>query len=208
MLHPTRSAAEYLQKQLGLTRDETEVILYGLQVIIYSLAGILTICLMGWLLGCFWTTLAVALAAGSLRLLSGGAHSSSPLICNLLGMVMAPLLAIIAEFAAVQIPHTILLYIVLLGAAFSLLSFYILAPVDSPAKPITKEQERRKFNCLSVALVTLITLGQIALLLWGNSPAVVLAVSLGTWWQAFTLTKAGHRFAYIVDHLFKRGCEI
>ena len=202
MLNLTRSAAEYLQKQLGLTQDETEVILYGLQVIIYSLMGILTICLMGWLLGCFWTTLAVALTAGSLRLLSGGAHSSSPLICNLIGMVMAPLLAKIAEFAAVQMNHSVLLCVVLLGAACSLLAFYLLAPVDSPGKPITTDQERRKFNRLSVTLAALIALGQITLLIWGNSPAFVLAVSFGTWWQAFTLTKAGHRFTSIADHLF------
>ncbi|HHV34268.1 MAG TPA: accessory gene regulator B family protein [Syntrophomonadaceae bacterium] len=202
MLNLTKSAAEYFQKQLDLPQDETEVILYGLQVIIYSLAGILTICLMGWILGCFWTTLAVALTAGSLRLLSGGAHSSSPLICNLIGMVMAPLLAKIAEFAAVQMNHSVLLCVVLLGAACSLLTFYLLAPVDSPAKPITTDQERRKFNRLSVILAALITLGQITLLILGNSPAVVLAVSFGTWWQAFTLTKAGHRFTSIADHLF------
>jgi accessory gene regulator B len=205
MLNLTRSAAEYLQEQLGLTQDETEVILYGLQILMYSLTGILTICLIGWLLGCFWTTLAVALAAGSLRLLSGGAHSSSPLICNLLGMVIAPLLAKIAEFTAVQISHPVLLCVVLSGASFSLLTFYLLAPVDSAAKPITTDHERRKFNRLSVTLAVLITIGQITLLIWGNSPAVVLAVSFGTWWQAFTLTQAGHRFASIAEHLFLKG---
>lgn len=201
MLNLTRSAAEYFQKQLGLTQDETEVILYGLQIVMYSLAGILTICLMGWLLRCFWTTLAVALAAGSLRLLSGGAHSSSPLICNLLGMVMVPLLAIIAEFTAVQMPHLVLLIVVFTGAFLSMLTFYLLAPVDSPAKPITTDQERRKFNRLSVALAALISLGQITLIVLGHSHALVLAVSLGTWWQAFTLTRAGHRFASMIDHL-------
>jgi len=69
----TKSAAEYLQRELGLSQDETDIIRYGIQIVVYSLAGIITICLMGWLLGCFWTTLTVALTAGSLRLLSGGA---------------------------------------------------------------------------------------------------------------------------------------
>jgi hypothetical protein len=94
------------------------------------------------------------------------------------------------------------LIILLLGSIFSLLTFYILAPVDSPAKPITSVEKRHKFKHLSVALTSLITLGQITLLITGNSPALVLAVSLGTWWQAFTLTGAGHRFASIVDNLF------
>ncbi|HHV34948.1 MAG TPA: accessory gene regulator B family protein, partial [Syntrophomonadaceae bacterium] len=197
-----RFSIEYLQEQLELSQDETEVVLYGLQTIVYSLTGILTICFAGWLLRCFWTTLAVALTAGSLRLLSGGAHSKSPLICNLLGMVIAPFLAKTAEFAAGQMPQSMLLCIVLIGASLSLLAFYLLAPVDSAVKPITNKPERRKYNRLSVALTALITLGQITLVIWGNSPAFVLAVSFGTWWQAFTLTKAGHRFTSIADHLF------
>jgi accessory gene regulator B len=205
MLNMTKTAADYFQKQLGLTQDETEVVHYGMQAILYNLAGILTICLIGWLLGCIWATIAVALTAGSLRLLSGGAHSRSPLICNLLGMAIAPLLAKTAEYAAVQSPHPLLLCIVLIGALFSLLTFYLLAPVDSPAKPIPSVRERRKFKYLTVTLAVLITLGQIALLIGGGSPSLALAASLGAWWQAFTLTRAGHRCAFIADHLFLKG---
>jgi accessory gene regulator B len=201
MLNLTR-AAEYLQKQLGLSQDETELILYGLQVLTYSLAGILTIGLMGWLLGCFWATIAVALTAAMLRLVSGGAHSRSPLLCNILGMIVAPFLAKLAVYTAPQISATVLFVMVLLGSIFSLLIFYILAPVDSEAKPITAVEERRKFKQLSMALTSLITLGQVILLISGNSPTLVLSMSLGTWWQAFTLTEAGHRFASLADNLF------
>lgn len=206
MLNLTRSAAEYLQQQLGLSQDETEVIRYGIQIIVYSLADILTICLMGWLLGCFWTTVTVALTAGSLRLLSGGAHSSSPVICSLLGMVVAPLLAKTAEFTAVKMTQPMILSLVLIGAFISLLIIYFLAPVDSAAKPITNEQERRKFKQLSLALALLFLVGQITLILLDRSPVLVLAVSLGTWWQAFTLTPASHRFASRIDQLFLRRC--
>ncbi len=204
MLNLTGLAAEYFQKQLGLTQDETEVILYGMRVIVYSLAGILTICIMGWLLGCFWTTVTVALTSGSLRLLSGGAHSSSPVICNLLGMIVAPLLAKTAEFAAVQISQPLLFFIVIIGALFSLVCFYLLAPVDSAAKPITSEEERRKFKYLSLTLAFLLFVGQITLIFFEQSPALILAVSLGTWWQAFTLTWPGHRFAAWIDNSFLR----
>ncbi|MGI5925961.1 MAG: accessory gene regulator B family protein [Syntrophomonadaceae bacterium] len=206
MLNLTRSAAEYLQRQLGLSQDETEVIRYGIQIIVYSLADILTICLVGWLLGCFWTTVTVALTAGSLRLLSGGAHSSSPVVCNILGMIMVPLLAKTAEFAAVRMTQPLLLSLVLIGAFISLLIIYFLAPVDSAAKPITNEQERRRFKQLSLALVFLFLVGQITFILLDRSPVLVLAVSLGTWWQAFTLTPASHRFASRIDQLFLRRC--
>lgn len=204
MFNLTKSAAEYLQRQLGLSQDETEVIHYGIQIIVYSSAGILTICLMGWLLGCFWTTVTVALTAGSLRLLSGGAHSSSPVVCNLVGMLVAPLLAKFAEFAAKQVSQPQLLFIVISGALFSLLIFYLLAPVDSAAKPITSEHEQRKYKYLSLTLAFFLFVGQVALTFLGRHPDFVLAVSLGTCWQAFSLTKAGHLFAAKLDHLLIR----
>lgn len=206
MVNLTKSAAEYLQRELGLSQDETDIIRYGIQIVVYSLAGIITICLMGWLLGCFWTTLTVALTAGSLRLLSGGAHSSSPIVCNLVGMVVAPLLAKIAEFAAKQVSQPQLLFIVIVGALFSLLIFYLLAPVDSAAKPITSEHEKRKYKYLSLTLAFILFVGQISLTLLGHHSAFVLAVSLGTCWQAISLTKAGHLFAAKIDHLLIRRC--
>ena len=202
----TKSEAEYLQKQLGLSQDETEVIRYGMQAVFYSLAGILTICFIGWLLGCFWTTVTVALTAGSLRLLSGGAHSSSAVVCNLVGMVVAPLLAKTAEFAAKQVSQPQLLLIIISGALFSLLIFYLLAPVDSAAKPISSEHEQRKFKYLTLTLASFLFVVQIALTLLGRYPAFVLAMSLGSCWQAFTLTKAGHIFAAKLDHLLIRRC--
>ena len=204
MFNLTKSAAEYLQRQLGLSQDETEVIHYGIQIIVYSSAGILTICLMGWLLGCFWTTVTVALTAGSLRLLSGGAHSSSAVVCNLVGMLVAPLLAKFAEFAAKQVSQPQLLFIVISGALFSLLIFYLLAPVDSAAKPITSEHEQRKYKYLSLTLAFFLFVGQVALTFLGRYPDFVLAVSLGSCWQAFSLTKAGHLFAAKLDHLLIR----
>ncbi len=205
MLNLTRPAAEYFQKQLGLSREETEVIRFGMQTLLYNLAGILTICLVGWLVGYLGATLAVALTAGSLRLLSGGAHSSSPLVCNLLGMVITPFLAIIAEFTVTRVPHANLLLPVLIGAILSVIIFYLLAPVDSLAKPITDKRSRLRFKSLSISLAVMISLGQIALFNWGNSPNIVLAMSFGIWWQAFTLSKTGHRFASLVDHLFLKG---
>jgi len=199
-LNFTKNTAVYLKEKLNLTPDEEEVALYGLQILIYTLIGLLTICLGGWLLGCFWTTLAVCLTAAGLRLFTGGAHSSSPLICTLLGMVMIPLLGKIAAVTAPLFTSLSLFLIVAPGFILSLIIIWRLAPVDSPAKPITSIEHRKKLHFLSIAAVLLLTVGQSFLLIKGQALTVVLALSLGLWWQAFALTKAGHRFATFTDN--------
>ncbi|HAF17753.1 MAG TPA: hypothetical protein DCG84_05405, partial [Peptococcaceae bacterium] len=89
---------------------------------------------------------------------------------QILGMIMVPLLAKTAEFAAVRMTQPLLLSLVLIGAFISLLIIYFLAPVDSAAKPITNEQERRRFKQLSLALVFLFLVGQITFILLDRSP--------------------------------------
>ncbi len=194
-----KSTAAYLKTKLNLTPDEEEVARYGLQVIVYTFTSFITICLMGWLLGCFWTTLAVCITGGFLRLFTGGAHSNSPLTCTLLGMVMVPLLGKIAALTAPFFTPQSLSLIVAPGLILSFIIIWRLAPVDSPAKPITLLEQRKKLRLLAIAAVLLLTSGQALLLIKGQALTVVLALSLGLWWQAFTLTQAGHRFATFTD---------
>jgi len=195
----TKNTAAYLKVKLNLTPDEEEVARYGLQILIYTLTGLITICLAGWLLGCFWTTLAVCLTAALLRLFTGGAHSNSPLTCTLLGMVVVPLIGKIAALTAPFFTPQSLTLIVVPGLILSLNIIWRLSPVDSPAKPITSLEHRKKLRFLAIAAVLLLTSGQALLLIKGQAPAVVLALSLGLWWQAFTLTQAGHWFATFTD---------
>ncbi|PRR75078.1 accessory gene regulator ArgB-like protein [Neomoorella humiferrea] len=201
----TRPAAAYLKEKLNLTPDEEEIALYGLQVIIYPLISLLSISLVGWLLGCLYTTLAATLTAAFLRLWSGGAHSRSPLTCTLLGAVVSPALG---KTSLILTPHLSpfnLFIIVILGSLLSLTFVWRLAPVDSPAKPLLSPEYRQRMRRLSITSVFFIAAVQIALLATAGAPAVVLALSLGLWWQTFTLTRAGHRFATLIDEIISPG---
>lgn len=201
----TRPAAAYLKEKLNLTPEEEEIALYGLQVIIYPLISLLSISLVGWLLGCLYTTLAATLTAAFLRLWSGGAHSRSPLTCTLLGAVVSPALG---KTSLILTPHLSpfnLFIIVILGSLLSLTFVWRLAPVDSPAKPLLSPEYRQRMRRLSITSVFFIAAVQIALLAAAGAPAVVLALSLGLWWQTFTLTRAGHRFATLIDEIISPG---
>lgn len=205
----TRPAAACLRRKLNLTPEEEEIALFGLQTIVYPIIGFLCILSAGWLLGCLRTTLAVALSAGFLRLFSGGAHAKSPLTCNLTGMIVAPSLGKIATVAAPLFSPAFLSLTVALGFIPSLITVWRLAPVDSPSKPITSSKQRQKLRSYSLLTVFLVTGGQLATLMKGETAsAVVLAVSLGLWWQTFTLTSAGHRFATFLDNLKERRWNV
>ncbi|KYH32898.1 accessory gene regulator ArgB-like protein [Neomoorella mulderi] len=197
----TRPAAAYLKEKLNLTPDEEEIALYGLQVIIYPLISLLSISLVGWVLGCLYTTLAATLTAAFLRLWSGGAHSRSPLTCTLLGAVVSPALGKLSLVLAPLLNSFHLFIIVILGSLLSLAFIWRLAPVDSPAKPLLSPEYRKRLRRLSITSVFFIAAVQIALLAAAGAQAVVLALSLGLWWQTFTLTRAGHRFATLIDEI-------
>jgi len=200
-----RPAAAYLKEHLNLNSDEEAIALFGLQMLVYTVTGFLSICLVGWLLGVLPLTLVVTLTSASLRLLAGGAHSRSPLTCNLLGMIVAPLLGKLAALAAPLFTPAGLGVMILAGFIVAVVVVWCRAPVDSPAKPITSPAERRKLRSFSLLLVILIVALQVLILMTFQAAPLVLALSLGLWWQTFSLTRAGHWFAILIDNLIAKG---
>ncbi len=202
---PTRSIAAYLGARLGLSPDEEEIARYGLQCLVYTTAGFLAVVLSGWLLGCLLPALVAASAAAFLRAFSGGAHSSSPVTCTLLGALVAGLLGKAAVLAA-RFPAGARLFLV--AAAF-LLSWAVVilrAPVASPARPLSPAH-RQKLRLLALAATPLLGAGAGALAAAGRAPELGLAAACGALWQAFSLTAAGHEFASLVDKITPWGRE-
>lgn len=201
----TRQAIDFLKKSLNLSQDDAEIALYGLQVLLYTTTGFLTISLMGWLWGCLAATLAVMLTTAVLRSFSGGAHSCSPLLCNLIGMIVVPLLGKAAVLWGSLLSRASLWWLVLPGFLITLLVVGRLAPVESPAKPLSSDEERRRFRLWSVQVVLLATALQVMMLFTERPSWSILAISFGLWWQAFTLTAAGRRLAAFLDNCWKGG---
>ncbi|SMC00008.1 accessory gene regulator B [Thermanaeromonas toyohensis ToBE] len=200
-LNLTRPAVAYLRDKLGLSPAQEEVALYGLQIITYSAANLFSVVIVGLFLDCLGPALAATAAAGILRLFSGGAHSRSPLTCNILGMLVAGSIGKFSSFLAPLLPPSGLLLLVLMGAGLAFLPFLFLAPVDSPSKPLTSK-ERKKMRRLSIIFFFLITFSQVGILALRGPSSLVWAISLGVWWQAFSLTRAGQGLATTIDKLF------
>lgn len=198
-LNFTGPAAAYLARRLNLSASEEEVIRYGLQVVVYAAANLAAVTLAGWLAGALASTLTASLAAASLRLFSGGAHSRSPVTCALLGAAVASLVGRAAETLASLLGIFGVRVLLAAGLVPAAVTVWRLAPVDSPAKPIVSFARRGKLRRLSLA--ALFALAAAALALASRWPVLALAAGGGTWWQAFTLTRAGHQLAAAVDKL-------
>lgn len=202
----TRLIASYLRENLNLNPDEEAIAFYGLQNLIYSITNLFLICFIGWVFDCFRTTLAATLSVGLLRLFSGGAHARSPVTCALVGMIVALCLGKAALIIAPLFNFKSLLMAILTCAVVSLIFILVLAPLDSPAKPVTSLVYKRRMRFLSVLTVFLVTALQILLIIWNKNMAdIVLSISMGVLWQTLTLTKLGYAFATMLDYLGKGG---
>ena len=204
-LNITRPFIAYLGNRLDLTTDQEEIALFGLQTLLYPIVNVLLICLSAWLLGCLWGTVAAVMSVMVLRLFSHGAHSSAPITCVLTSVVIFPALGKVAAVAAPHLTVQGLLLIITAGFVLCTVFFWRLAPVDSPAKPITSGVERRRLRRYTLITACCILALQIFILITFRAHTAALALSLGVWWQAVSLTRAGHWLAALLDNILEKG---
>lgn len=198
-----RYAAGYLKDRLGLSKEEEEVAVYSLEMIVYGSAGFVLVCVAGWLLKCLFAALIVLIVGALLRSFAGGAHSSSPYVCVLISTVVVPLLGKLAVIGALYLSYSVLVLVIAGGFMVSLAVVWRLAPVETPKKPVSSLQHRRQLRLLSLVFVLLVVAVQISLLLLipsFQSAVAILAIEAGLLWQTFTLTQAGHHFAAAIDN--------
>lgn len=195
---------ELIAGQINLDKDSREALLYGLQVFCYSAAGFLAVLAVGWALNCLPETVTVTITVALLRSLAGGAHCTTPLRCTVVTALVFPLLGRTASLLETIEPLHPAPFILLI----SLLALTIIlwrAPVDSPAKPITTKEHRRRLRTLSVSVVIILAAVQFILLQHQSGAAhkVIISAGLGMLWETFMLTKTGHKFMALLDSLLR-----
>lgn len=178
-----RTLATALARESG---QRVEVIEYGLKVGIYNLLGFLAVIAVGIILGKLPTVMAAYFASGSLRMVSGGTHTATPVRCITLTSVLFGMLGLAGYYAGpfcAGLPLHIGSAVALLWVLFVILRF---APRDVPNKPI-KERQGKKLKKWAVA----VWLTWALLLAWaqfaGVSPGLVLSALLGLVLQSVSL---------------------
>ncbi|AEG16346.1 Accessory gene regulator B [Desulfofundulus kuznetsovii DSM 6115] len=203
--NPSRELAGYLRKTLALTEEQEEIAAYSLLILFQTVISLLGVSLVAWLAGCLTAALAALFTSAFLRSFSGGAHCTSPARCTVLSILTVPLLGTLATNLAPFFSRPLLALVVLAGGVLAFAVVLRLAPVDSPAKPITSSRERQRFRWLSSAAVLGVVTLQLALLVLSspNMAILILAAEMGMLWQVFSLTRTGHRFVARIDKLLE-----
>jgi len=194
--------------ELDLDKDNREVIAYGAFAILQMLLSIILVTIIGYLFNVVVQALIISFTASILRKCSGGAHSSSPRVCVVVGTIICIGLAVTATILCSLISFKTL---ILIGSAIFMIAFYAiykLAPVDSPSKPIKKIENIKRMKRGSVLILSVyLIIAVINMMLYiclGYNKFLICTTCMyvAILWQVFTLTSFAHIVLTKIDAFF------
>lgn len=193
-----KKCSKLISKELNLEQDKEAIVNYGIFSIIQMGISITLVGIFGAIFGVFLEALIVSFTGSILRKSSGGAHADSPGKCTIIGIIISVGLALICKKNILSTRA-----VIIIGVFVFLWAYYLiwrLAPVDSPAKPITNEKKRERLKKSSIVILSIylviVTLNIVFFYLKGNANLLIysLCMYFSIVWQVFSLTKSGHYF--------------
>ena len=199
--------AAYLARELNSDKRQELRMAYGLEVLLGEIIKFIVIISLSWLLGILTEVLIIMFTAGILRLASGGEHCSAYYRCLIGGTVWFLVLG-----WAVQVLNTILSQFIInwdaaILFAVSLVIILKYAPGETENKPISSEEERKKFKNWSIFIMFAYGIILVISAIIPGLNFLVLPMAIGTIAQAFTVSPAGYDFIHFVDRIltFSKG---
>lgn len=116
--------------------EDTEIMEYGLYVLIGKMIFTAVIVLIGVLLGELVSILLFTLFYTPLRSFAGGIHAKTQFRCFIFSLVMLFLIALVNKY--IFIPN----YISYIALIFSFITVMLLSPVETPNKPLDKMEKK------------------------------------------------------------------
>ncbi|WP_326910859.1 accessory gene regulator ArgB-like protein [Sedimentibacter sp. MB31-C6] len=151
----TNNITEYFCSNNIITDDEKDIYIYGLQLIISSVVGIILIISLGFILNNIINSILFLITFISIRMYSGGYHANSYIKCNV-SLVIIYLLSIVVISI---IPYN---YISIMYISMIILTIYIIikySPVDNKNKKLTNNQKKRNKKVTLILLFTFYLIG-------------------------------------------------
>lgn len=200
----SKKIAADISQSLDKTKNEEEIIAYGLLGIFQLISNIGLTLLFGWLFGVPFQALLLSVSVSMLRRFSGGAHAETLNFCTLVGLLYSVIFAKLSVYLAYSTINKVILYG--FSALILLVSWYVVwarAPVDSPQKPIRSIEKKQRMRKGSFQVLLFLTLSVFGLFIIGCYYKAVmpygLSIVFGVLWQAFSLTEPGAKFLNNLD---------
>lgn len=120
----------------SITEDERELYIYGFFMLLSQLVYFLLACIVGLLFQCFFESVIFYIAFQFIRRYAGGYHAKTETRCEILSS-----LSIIGSIGTIRLLDMYDFQIVLLSITlFSVGCIFVLCPLDTPEKPLTKKE--------------------------------------------------------------------
>lgn len=198
-----------IASELSYSKDQQEVIEYGLIALIQTIVMVVTVLLLGAILGIFAEAAVVCFGVSILRKYSGGAHASSIMSCTIISTILCIGFAFLGRFLAEAASSDISLILMTISAyLFAVIIVITKVPVDSPNKPIVSAKKRMRLKVRTL-IVLAAYLSVSAVLFFSRSlldhaagASVCLLISIV--WQMGTLTGPGNSLVEGSDRLVYR----
>lgn len=197
-----------LASNLDYNKDQEEVLTYGVinfLQIIYSFSLIIIISSIFHVL---FEGLVISVAISILRKYSGGAHSSSPNRCAVIGAVISACFGILSVYLSKRLTFEDTLLLMAISFVYSCYCIYKYAPAASPSKPINSNLKRKRLRRKSFLILSFIfIITAVFVVLYNKSRNITFlkyadCFVIGAVWQTFTLTCLGHKLLSKADSVF------
>lgn len=188
-----------IQKKMPEIDDErTQVINYGLQILIGEIPKIFIVLLIAWILGIFKLTLITFILIMPYRSVSGGFHLHTHIGCIIATTLTYCGTAFVSQYIVL---NDIVKYIlILLIWIFSMAMIKLYAPADTEEVPILETKVRRKKQLASYIIATISLIA--AIFIRDNVISNILII--GTLLQTLSITKVMYRLTKSCMIFFSR----
>lgn len=183
--------AQGLSKQLNHSHTQRGIYYYGLQVVIGAVVkGILLVSISA-LLGVLKPALIIMVSFALLRVFAGGYHMGTYGKCIAVSLGLFVLAALAVEYMKLSQ----LGLIIFLTSTWAILVVCLIryAPADNPNRPITSQDEIRKFKILSLIYIAVSGMAQMWAF-WNGYGWVSMAMCFGAILEVFSVIPPGKRF--------------
>ncbi len=119
-----------------ISKEDKDLYIYGLFMLISHLMFFIIVCVFGLILGCLFESIVFYIAFQFIRRYAGGYHASTETICEILSTLSILACIVVIKLSKIYDFQTVLLLITILSAV----CIFVFCPLDTPEKPLTEKE--------------------------------------------------------------------
>ncbi|SNS57229.1 accessory gene regulator B [Anaerovirgula multivorans] len=192
----SKSIGNALGREIQADKDQVEIFIYALEIILGALVKSLALVLFSCIFGIFRTTIGCVLSFVIIRYFGGGVHLSTYNRCFAVGVMM---FLVLGKVATKQLSTSILVTFLAISIILGIIIICKWVPAGTEKKKITEFKQKiqqKKKTALTLTVLSITSLYFIKIKLLNDSFSLL----LGTLSSLFLITPWGYKVMYALDN--------